>query len=149
MAFVCRVFFTKLNECETDDDVAMCFLKNKEGFEKYLQYLIGQGLAESAVGDRTVHRFFKVAPQHRNSFICFCALQTTEFGRFQYIVGVHGQSSSQQRAHRSSCTQHQRLPTGASGEDSEVQSHPQGDPSGRYHPQTAVWEKASLLFVTV
>lgn len=59
----CRVFFTKLNECETDDDIAMCFLKNKEGFEKYLQYLVGQGPAESAVGDRTVHRFFKVTPE--------------------------------------------------------------------------------------
>lgn len=41
----------------------MCFLKNKEGFEKYMQYLVGQSPAESAVGDRTVHRFFKVAPE--------------------------------------------------------------------------------------
>lgn len=41
----------------------MCFLKSKEGFEKYLHYLVGQGAAESAVGDRTVHRFFKVTPE--------------------------------------------------------------------------------------
>ncbi|XP_056911819.1 obscurin isoform X3 [Takifugu flavidus] len=54
-----KVFITKLNECETDDDIAMCFLKNKAGFEKYLHYLVGQDVAESAVGDRTVHRFFK------------------------------------------------------------------------------------------
>ncbi|XP_029970331.1 obscurin [Salarias fasciatus] len=54
-----RAFLPKLNECDTDDDVAMCFLKNKEGFEKYLQYLVGQSQAESAVGDKSVHRFFK------------------------------------------------------------------------------------------
>ncbi|CAN9502812.1 unnamed protein product [Ophioblennius macclurei] len=54
-----RAFLPKLNECDTDDDVAMCFLKNKEGFEKYLHYLVGQSQAESAVGDKSVHRFFK------------------------------------------------------------------------------------------
>lgn len=58
--FVSRAFLPKLNDCDTDDDVAMCFLKNKEGFEKYLQYLVGQSLAESAISDKTVHRFFKV-----------------------------------------------------------------------------------------
>ncbi|XP_055084469.1 LOW QUALITY PROTEIN: obscurin-like [Periophthalmus magnuspinnatus] len=54
-----RAFLPKLNECETDDDVAMCFLKNKEGFEKYLQYLVGQSRAEATVSDKVVHRFFK------------------------------------------------------------------------------------------
>ncbi|XP_072297836.1 obscurin isoform X16 [Eucyclogobius newberryi] len=54
-----RAFLPKLNECETDDDVAMCFLKNKEGFEKYLQYLVGQSRAEAIVSDKTVHHFFK------------------------------------------------------------------------------------------
>ncbi|KAF7650565.1 hypothetical protein LDENG_00123720 [Lucifuga dentata] len=57
--FHSKVFFPKLNECDTDDDIAMCFLKNKEGFEKYLQYLVGQSQAESAVSDKIVHRFFK------------------------------------------------------------------------------------------
>jgi len=57
---VFRAFLPKLNACDTDDDVAMCFLKNKEGFEKYLHYLVGQSLAESAVSDKAVHRFFKV-----------------------------------------------------------------------------------------
>lgn len=61
--FAFRAFLPKLNDCETDDDVAMCFLKSKEGFEKYLQYLVGQGLAESAISDKTVHRFFKVTPE--------------------------------------------------------------------------------------
>lgn len=60
---VFRAFFPKLNDCETDDDVAMCFLKNKEGFEKYLQYQVGQGQAESAISDKIVHHFFKVSPE--------------------------------------------------------------------------------------
>ncbi|XP_041658853.1 obscurin isoform X28 [Cheilinus undulatus] len=58
-SFHSKAFLPKLNDCDTDDDVAMCFLKNKEGFEKYLEYLVGQSLAESAVSDKTVHRFFK------------------------------------------------------------------------------------------
>ncbi|XP_070829419.1 obscurin [Chaetodon trifascialis] len=58
-SFHSKAFLPKLNDCETDDDVAMCFLKSKEGFEKYLQYLVGQGHAESAVSDKTVHRFFR------------------------------------------------------------------------------------------
>ncbi|XP_023259573.1 obscurin [Seriola lalandi dorsalis] len=58
-SFHSKAFLPKLNDCDTDDDVAMCFLKNKEGFEKYLQYLVGQSQAESAVSDKTVHHFFK------------------------------------------------------------------------------------------
>ncbi|KAM4728162.1 obscurin [Anableps anableps] len=58
-SFHSKTFLPKLHDCDTDDDVAMCFLKNKEGFEQYLQYLVGESQAESAVSDRTVHRFFK------------------------------------------------------------------------------------------
>ncbi|XP_016525187.1 obscurin isoform X10 [Poecilia formosa] len=58
-SFHSKTFLPKLHDCDTDDDVAMCFLKNKEGFEHYLQYLVGQSQAESAVSDKTVHRFFK------------------------------------------------------------------------------------------
>ncbi|KAI3374875.1 hypothetical protein L3Q82_021410 [Scortum barcoo] len=58
-SFHSKAFLPKLNDCDTDDDVAMCFLKNKEGFEKYLQYLVGQSQAESVISDKTVHRFFK------------------------------------------------------------------------------------------
>ncbi|XP_041848261.1 obscurin-like [Melanotaenia boesemani] len=58
-SFHSKAFLPKLNECDTDDDVAMCFLRNKEGFEKYLQYLVGQSQAESTVSDKTVHHFFK------------------------------------------------------------------------------------------
>ncbi|MED6247889.1 hypothetical protein ATANTOWER_020402, partial [Ataeniobius toweri] len=57
--FHSKTFLPKLHDCDTDDDVAMCFLKNREGFEQYLQYLVGQSQAESAVSDKTVHRFFK------------------------------------------------------------------------------------------
>lgn len=61
--FLFRAFLPKLNDCDTDDDIAMCFLKNKEGFEKYLQYLVGHSQAESAISDKTVHSFFKVTAE--------------------------------------------------------------------------------------
>ncbi|XP_029109266.1 obscurin [Scleropages formosus] len=48
-----------LSECETDDDVAMRFIKNAEGFEKYLKYLVGQMQAEAAISDKSVHQYFK------------------------------------------------------------------------------------------
>ncbi|XP_034038495.1 obscurin-like [Thalassophryne amazonica] len=57
--FHSKVLLPKLNDCDTDDDIAMCFLKNKEGFEKYFQYLTGQNQAEAAISDKTVHGFFK------------------------------------------------------------------------------------------
>lgn len=72
--FVCRAFLPKLNDCETDDDVAMCFLKNKEGFEKYLQYLVGQSQADSAISDKTVHRFFKVTQLFTELLLLHCGL---------------------------------------------------------------------------
>lgn len=50
----------KLSECDTDDDIAMRFLRNTEGFEKYLQYLVGHSQAEAAISDKNVHQFFKV-----------------------------------------------------------------------------------------
>ncbi|XP_073797154.1 obscurin isoform X39 [Danio rerio] len=48
-----------LRDCDTDDDIAMHFLKNSEGFEKYLQYLIGQLQAESIISEKQVHQYFK------------------------------------------------------------------------------------------
>ncbi|KAK9953041.1 hypothetical protein ABG768_017067 [Culter alburnus] len=48
-----------LRDCDTDDDIAMHFLRNSEGFEKYLQYLIGQSQAESVISDKEVHQYFK------------------------------------------------------------------------------------------
>ncbi|XP_048102100.1 obscurin isoform X11 [Alosa alosa] len=48
-----------LNECDTDDDVAMQLLKNTEGFEKYLQYLVSQSQAEAAISEKVTHQYFK------------------------------------------------------------------------------------------
>ncbi|XP_056306279.1 obscurin isoform X21 [Danio aesculapii] len=48
-----------LRDCDTDDDIAMHFLRNSEGFEKYLQYLIGQLQAESIISEKQVHQYFK------------------------------------------------------------------------------------------
>ncbi|KAL1248368.1 hypothetical protein QQF64_021686, partial [Cirrhinus molitorella] len=48
-----------LRDCDTDDDIAMHFLKNSEGFEKYLQYLIGHSQAESIISEKEVHQYFK------------------------------------------------------------------------------------------
>ncbi|XP_029561099.1 obscurin isoform X11 [Salmo trutta] len=58
-AFHSESMLPKLIHCDTDDDVAMRFLRSGEGFEKYLQYLVGQQKAEAAISDKTVHRFFK------------------------------------------------------------------------------------------
>ncbi|XP_071232032.1 obscurin isoform X3 [Salvelinus alpinus] len=58
-AFHSEFMFPKLRECDTDDDVAMRFLRSGEGFEKYLQYLVGQQKADAAISDKTVHHFFK------------------------------------------------------------------------------------------
>ncbi|CAB1317343.1 unnamed protein product, partial [Coregonus sp. 'balchen'] len=60
-AFHSEFMFPKLSECDTDDDVAMRFLRSGEGFEKYLQYLVGQQKAEAAISDKTVHHFFKAS----------------------------------------------------------------------------------------
>ncbi|KAJ8408221.1 hypothetical protein AAFF_G00264490 [Aldrovandia affinis] len=58
-AFHSSSLLPSLRECDTDDDVALRFLRNAEGFEKYLHYLVGQSLAEAAIGDKTVHQYFK------------------------------------------------------------------------------------------
>ncbi|XP_060776992.1 obscurin isoform X3 [Neoarius graeffei] len=52
-------FLPELKDCDTDDDIAMRFLKNTEGFENYLQYLVGQAKAQATVRDKDVHQFFK------------------------------------------------------------------------------------------
>ncbi|XP_041100602.1 obscurin isoform X4 [Polyodon spathula] len=48
-----------LSQCDTDDDVAMRFIKNLDGFEKYIQFLVGRSQAESVVHSRAVQDFFK------------------------------------------------------------------------------------------
>ncbi|MGH0174100.1 UNVERIFIED_CONTAM: hypothetical protein FKN15_071392 [Acipenser sinensis] len=48
-----------LSQCDTDDDIAMRFIKNLDGFEKYIQFLVGRSQAESVVNSRAVQDFFK------------------------------------------------------------------------------------------
>ncbi|XP_077887460.1 obscurin-like [Ictidomys tridecemlineatus] len=53
-------FLQDLHRCDTDDDVAMCFIKNQEAFEKYLEFLVGRVQAESMVVSTPVQEFYKV-----------------------------------------------------------------------------------------
>lgn len=55
-------FQRELQQCDTDDDVAMCFIKNQAAFEKYLEFLVGRVQAESAVVSTAVQEFYKVPP---------------------------------------------------------------------------------------
>lgn len=56
----CSSFLPGLQDCDTDDDIAMRFLKNTDGFENYLQYLVGQAKAQASISDKDVHQYFKV-----------------------------------------------------------------------------------------
>lgn len=38
----------------------MCFIKNQEAFEKYLEFLVGRVQAESVVVSTAVQEFYKV-----------------------------------------------------------------------------------------
>ncbi|XP_069047282.1 obscurin isoform X17 [Lepisosteus oculatus] len=51
--------FPGLSECDTDDDVAVRFIKNSEGFEKYIHYLVGKAQGEAALSNKAVHDYFK------------------------------------------------------------------------------------------
>ncbi|XP_063088892.1 obscurin isoform X2 [Cavia porcellus] len=52
-------FLKELQHCDTDDDVAMCFIKNQEAFEKYLEFLVGRVQAEAIVVSTPVQEFYK------------------------------------------------------------------------------------------
>ncbi|XP_057346835.1 obscurin isoform X17 [Manis pentadactyla] len=52
-------FLQELQNCATDDDVAMCFIKNQVAFEKYLEFLVGRVQAESAMVSTAVQEFYK------------------------------------------------------------------------------------------
>ncbi|XP_071075350.1 obscurin isoform X4 [Desmodus rotundus] len=54
-----RSFLQELQSCDTDDDVAMCFIKNQVAFEKYLEFLVGRVQAESVVVSTAVQEFYK------------------------------------------------------------------------------------------
>uniref|UniRef100_A0A672TQ42 Obscurin n=1 Tax=Strigops habroptila TaxID=2489341 RepID=A0A672TQ42_STRHB len=57
--FHSRVFLRGLQKCDTDDDVAMCFIKHEAEFNKYIQYLVGRVQAESIVVSKAVQDFYK------------------------------------------------------------------------------------------
>lgn len=61
LAFFISAVLPGFSECDTDDDVAMHLLRNTEGFEKYMQYLVGQSQAEAALTEKTTHQYFKVS----------------------------------------------------------------------------------------
>ncbi|XP_049564272.1 obscurin isoform X2 [Orcinus orca] len=54
-----RSFSQELHSCDTDDDVAMCFIKNQAAFEKYLEFLVGRVQAESVMVSTAVQEFYK------------------------------------------------------------------------------------------
>lgn len=53
-------FLQELQQCNTDDDVAMCFIKNQAAFEQYLEFLVGRVQAESVVVSTAIQEFYKV-----------------------------------------------------------------------------------------
>ncbi|XP_035173163.1 obscurin isoform X5 [Oxyura jamaicensis] len=57
--FHSSVFLRGLQKCDTDDDVAMCFIKHEAEFDKYIQYLVGRVQAESIVVSKAVQDFYK------------------------------------------------------------------------------------------
>lgn len=59
------VFLRSLQSCDTDDDVAMCFIKHEAEFNKYIQYLVGRVQAESIVVSKAVQDFYKVRQEPR------------------------------------------------------------------------------------
>ncbi|XP_063057570.1 obscurin isoform X3 [Engraulis encrasicolus] len=54
-----RSILPKLQNCSTDDDVAMCFVSQASDFEKYLQYMVGQSQAEACLNDKNTQHFFQ------------------------------------------------------------------------------------------
>ncbi|XP_029444171.1 obscurin isoform X11 [Rhinatrema bivittatum] len=57
--FHANTFFPELKKCDTDDDVAMCFIKNVVEFDKYIMYLVGRIQAESVIVSQAVQEFYK------------------------------------------------------------------------------------------
>ncbi|XP_010149409.1 PREDICTED: obscurin-like, partial [Eurypyga helias] len=57
--FHSSVFLGSLQQCDTDDDVAMCFIKHEAEFNKYIQYLVGRVQAESVVVSKAIQDFYK------------------------------------------------------------------------------------------
>ncbi|KAM3929260.1 obscurin, partial [Leptodactylus fuscus] len=59
--FHARTFLQELKKSDTDDDIAMCFIRNEEEFNKYIMYLVGRVQAESMVVSDSIQEFYKVS----------------------------------------------------------------------------------------
>ncbi|XP_073532987.1 obscurin-like [Phyllobates terribilis] len=57
--FHARKFFQELKKSDTDDDIAMCFIRNEDDFNKYIMYLVGRVQAESVVVNDAIQEFYK------------------------------------------------------------------------------------------
>ncbi|XP_030053285.1 obscurin isoform X2 [Microcaecilia unicolor] len=57
--FHANTFLPELKKCDTDDDVAMCFIKNMVEFDKYIMYLVGRIQAESVIVSQAIQEFYK------------------------------------------------------------------------------------------
>uniref|UniRef100_A0A803K8E4 non-specific serine/threonine protein kinase n=1 Tax=Xenopus tropicalis TaxID=8364 RepID=A0A803K8E4_XENTR len=57
--FHSNIFFPELKKCDTDDDIAMSFIKNEDEFNKYIMFLVGRVQAESVVLSDSIQEFYK------------------------------------------------------------------------------------------
>ncbi|XP_075172031.1 obscurin isoform X19 [Anomaloglossus baeobatrachus] len=57
--FHARTFYQELKKSETDDDIAMCFIRSEDEFNKYIMYLVGRVQAESVVVNDAIQEFYK------------------------------------------------------------------------------------------
>ncbi|XP_075703653.1 obscurin [Rhinoderma darwinii] len=54
-----RTFLQELKKSDTDDDLAMCYIRNQEEFNKYIMYLVGRVQAESVVVSDAIQEFYR------------------------------------------------------------------------------------------
>ncbi|XP_041423263.1 obscurin isoform X2 [Xenopus laevis] len=63
--FHSSIFFPELKKCDTDDDIAMSFIKNEDEFNKYIMFLVGRVQAESVVLSDSIQEFYKNYSEER------------------------------------------------------------------------------------
>lgn len=61
-------------KCQTDDDLALCFINNSDGFDKYLKYLVGNVQAEILLTNPMVQDFYNVSRMLKNSMSNLCEM---------------------------------------------------------------------------
>ncbi|OCT75409.1 hypothetical protein XELAEV_18030588mg [Xenopus laevis] len=63
--FHSSIFYPELKKCDTDDDIAMSFIKNEDEFNKYIMFLVGRVQAESVVVSDAIQEFYKNYSEER------------------------------------------------------------------------------------